>query len=52
MTEYKGEYIAIPEMRKHLAWYTAGIPGSARLRAGMNQLKTLDELITFVNEAL
>ncbi len=50
MVKYKGEHIAIPEMRKHLAWYTAGIPGSARLRAGMNQLKTLEELITFVKE--
>ena len=50
MVKYKGEHIAIPEMRKHLAWYTAGIPGSARLRAGMNQLKTLEELITFVEE--
>ena len=52
MVKYKSEYIAIPEMRKHLAWYTAGIPGSARLRAGMNSLKTLDELRSFVNEAL
>lgn len=52
MVEYKGEYIAIPEMRKHLAWYTAGIPGSARLRANMNSLKTLEELKDFVNEAL
>lgn len=52
MVKYKSEYIAIPEMRKHLAWYTAGIPGSARLRAGMNSLKTLDELKSFVNEAL
>ena len=52
MVKYKSEYIAIPEMRKHLAWYTAGIPGSAKLRAGMNSLKTLDELKSFVNEAL
>ena len=52
MVKYKSEYIAIPEMRKHFAWYTAGIPGSARLRAGMNSLKTLDELKSFVNEAL
>lgn len=49
---YKGEYIAIPEMRKHLAWYTAGIPGSARMRAEMNSLKTLEELREFVNESL
>lgn len=48
MVEYKGERIAIQEMRKHLAWYTAGIPGSAKLRSGMNSLNTLEELKAFV----
>lgn len=48
MVEYKGERIAIQEMRKHLAWYTAGIPGSAKLRSGMNSLNTLEELKVFV----
>ena len=24
MTEYKGEYIAVREMRKHVSWYTTG----------------------------
>lgn len=32
MTEYKGEYIAVREMRKHVSWYTAGMPDSARFR--------------------
>lgn len=48
MVEYKGERIAIQEMRKHLAWYTAGIPGSAKLRSEMNSLNTLEELKAFV----
>ena len=48
MVEYKGERIAIQEMRKHLAWYTAGIPGSAKLRSKMNSLNTLEELKAFV----
>ncbi|HBA47473.1 MAG TPA: tRNA dihydrouridine synthase DusB, partial [Lachnospiraceae bacterium] len=30
LVEYKGEYTAVREMRKHLAWYTAGMPHSAR----------------------
>ena len=47
MVKYKTERIAIPEMRKHLAWYTAGLPGSAKLRAEMNSLNTLDELRSF-----
>ena len=40
----KGEYTAIREMRKHTAWYTAGIHGSSRLRAAVNQVSTYEEL--------
>ncbi len=47
MVKYKGERLAIPEMRKHLAWYTAGLPGSAKLRAEMNSLNTLEEVLSF-----
>lgn len=42
--KYKGEYTAIREMRKHTAWYTTGLPGSARLRDAVNQVETLQEL--------
>ena len=48
MTGFKGEHIAIQEMRKHLAWYTSGIKGSSKLRAKMNSLSTLSELREFV----
>ncbi len=44
LTEYKGEYTAIREMRKHIAWYTFGYPGSARFRGEVNQLGTLQEM--------
>ena len=47
MVKYKTERLAIPEMRKHLAWYTAGLTGSAKLRAEMNSINTLDELRAF-----
>lgn len=42
--EFKGEYIGIREIRKHAAWYTAGYPGSAKLRVAINQVETIDEL--------
>ena len=42
--EVKGEYTALREMRKHVAWYTAGFPHSARLRARTNEISTLQEL--------
>lgn len=32
MVAEKGEYIGIREMRKHIAWYTEGLPDSAALR--------------------
>ena len=42
--EYKGEYTGMREMRKHIAWYTAGYPNSARLREKSNELETLEQL--------
>ena len=41
---YKGEYTGIREMRKHTAWYTAGMKGSSKLRQQVNQVTTLYEL--------
>lgn len=40
----KGEYTGIREMRKHVAWYTAGFPNSAKLRARTNEVTSLQEL--------
>ena len=42
--QYKGEYSGIREMRKHVAWYTTGIPNAARLRDQINQVETISEL--------
>ncbi len=46
--EYKGEYTAVREMRKHLAWYTAGLPHSARFRQLINSMETMEELLAGV----
>ena len=48
--EYKGGAIGIREMRKHVAWYTAGFPHSAKLRAAINQVESLQELEQMLNE--
>ena len=45
LTECKGEYTAVCEMRKHLAWYTAGMPHSARFRQAINAMETFEELM-------
>lgn len=42
--EFKGEYLGIREMRKHVAWYTKGMPGSAKLRDAINKVETYEEL--------
>ncbi len=41
---YKGSYTGIREMRKHVAWYTAGMPHSARLRQRANEIESMEEL--------
>ncbi len=41
---FKGEYTGIREMRKHTAWYTTGMRGSARLRDRVNHVSTMAEL--------
>ena len=42
--EYKGDYLGIREMRKHVAWYTKGIPKAARLREKINSVESCEEL--------
>lgn len=44
LIEYKGQYTGMREMRKHVAWYTAGMPHSAGLRREMNQLEDYGQL--------
>lgn len=42
--EFKGEYLGIREMRKHVAWYTKGLEGAARLRDAINRVESYQEL--------
>lgn len=50
--EYKGEYLGMREMRKHVSWYTTGLPNSARLRGEINAVETMDELTNLLEEKL
>lgn len=52
LVNYKGEYTGIREMRKHIAWYTAGLPHSAELRRMCNQIETMENLVETVNAKL
>lgn len=42
--EYKGDYLGIREMRKHVSWYTTGLPNSSKLRAKINAVESYEEL--------
>jgi tRNA-dihydrouridine synthase B len=48
--QYKGEYIGIREMRKHVAWYTSGYPHSAALRRKVNQIESMEALKNLLKE--
>lgn len=44
LLEFKGDYIGIREMRKHMAWYTKGMSGASRIRSLINQTESYQEL--------
>lgn len=50
--EYKGAYIAVREMRKHMAWYTAGLPNSSAMRQKINEMETMEQLVEGMKELL
>ncbi len=50
--KYKGEYLGIREMRKHVSWYTSGLPNSAKLRGEINAVESLEELESLLKERL
>lgn len=44
LIEYKGEYIGVREMRKHISWYMKGIKGAAELREKVNRTNSYNEI--------
>lgn len=45
---YKGETVALNEMRKHIAWYTKNMPNSSTFRNYINKIETKEELISTI----
>lgn len=39
LLEWKSEYIAVREMRKHIGWYISGARGAAQMRERINQIE-------------
>lgn len=50
LAEFKGERTAMQEMRKHIAWYTAGLPHSSALRNEINQIDHLDGMLELLEK--
>ncbi len=48
----KGEYVGWRELRKHLAWYTAGLPGAARLRKTASVITGEDDFSAWIESFL
>ena len=52
LVEYKGEKVAIREMRKHIAWYTRGLKNSTLLRRELNKIEARNQLVLLLEEYL
>lgn len=50
LIEYKGEYTAMREARKHAAWYVKGIRGAARYRAEIGKIKEFTDLENLIGK--
>ena len=50
--QYKGEYLGIREMRKHVSWYTTGLKNSAKLRGEINAVESYVELEELLEEKI
>ena len=50
--QYKGEYLGIREMRKHVSWYTSGLKNSAKLRGEINAVESYEELVELLEEKI
>ena len=47
--DFKGDYLGIREMRKHVAWYTKGMEGAAKLRDAINRVESYSGLEELLN---
>lgn len=47
---YKGERIAVNEMRKHIGWYLKGYPESNKIRDKINKTTDIDQIFFMLKE--
>ncbi|PKK92395.1 MAG: tRNA dihydrouridine synthase DusB [Tenericutes bacterium HGW-Tenericutes-7] len=49
LIKYKGEHIAILEMRTHGAWYVKGLPGATKIKTQIVHAKSVEEIVDIIN---
>ena len=50
LLEEKGEYTAVREIRKHVAWYVKNMPESSKFRVLVNQIESKDEFLKVIDD--
>ena len=50
LIDFKGEYIGVREMRRHLSYYTKGMPQAAAMRAEINTVMSFEDIKTLTNK--
>lgn len=48
LSEIKGEYVAVREMRKHVSYYVKGLPMATEIRRQINEITNKDEAINLL----
>ncbi len=52
LVDYKGDYVGLREMRKHVSWYTNGMPHATEIRRQVNQVESMEELEELLQKTL
>ena len=50
LIDFKGEYIGVREMRRHLAFYTKGMPQASAMRAEINTVMNMNDMEFLINK--
>lgn len=50
MIEYKGERLALFEMRKHIAWYLKGLKSSNKIKNEINNEKSIERVFELLDK--
>ena len=52
MADFRGENVAVMEMRKHIAWYLKGLKNSSIIKAKINNAQSIGQMHFILNEYL